>query len=1177
MRWLKSVPAALLVAALLPFHASAGTTGGITGRVVDAASQAPLAGVVVTVNSPSQNASGTTDASGTFRFLTLAPDTYTIAFSKDGYDSIAQPGLSVFADQVQTYNATLNKMLKTIGRVTSQAASNLIKPGTTSDVYSINSAGQKAAASLIGPGGLSNAYGAIQSAPGVAIDQGEQGWFQTVHIRGGDIDQVGYELDGIPTNRVYDNAPMTMLSSLGSQEVQVYTGGGTASTDAQGISGFVNQVVKTGTYPGYANLYGAIGAPAFYHQGAVEFGGSTPDRNFSYYVGLGGANQDYRYVDNNDGSGYPNSFFYPINAVNPNSFSPGRNGFVYTGANGVGNDLFAQLQGGFGIAATQQRDSLVNVHLGIPHRNGGLRDDVQLLWMTSELWAQYGSSINDTGVNIANQLGTLSWDDSYIYGGKLLAPPVSSQVQTYFFPNSPKHQFGDWLCGGNSTAPAASCPNSSIRDSNDNGVAVTKLQYQHTFSPSSFFKIYGYSLYSNWFIWGPNTAAQPYYGAELAQYEIPDHTFGGRFEYENQISDQHLLTATYGYTGSNLQRYDVGYIHPNYNIANFVNNGNCYDPASGLQVSCYAQAASGAGDIQTVLGNGLTPAAPGVKGSWLATNNTFNGALNQVHTRFSGWSIADQWRPDDKINVNLGLRVEDFQYLFGNTDYGARSFWFSHYNSEFCVGPAGSGAPSLGTVSYAGGYHIVCPAGETTVGQSASNGNIGPLLNINGGSQYTVARFEPRLGLTYTVSPQSVLRASFGVYARPPNSSWVQYNVPQQDLPTYLGAHFYTYGFNTPEHYIVPDTSYNYDLSWEQKFKGTDLSFKVTPFYRSTKNQLQNFFIDPQGGLESGLNVGHQVSYGTEFALQKGDFSRNGWSGQLAYTYTHSRITYQDFAGLGVNVIDGLNTYIQQYNAYTQAGGGAPCYTYYVPKNGTGGKPSKCGPGTVANPYYGAAPQPLFDRNGSYTTYDVIPGPAAGSNGYETPNVASLIVNYKHDKFAITPSAIYSSGAFYGSPTQWPGYNPQTCQKPMGGWLVSHPGGADPAMCGNGSLPLFIPDKYTGIYDNLGQFQEPWRMSLNLSMEYDVTPRVTTRIALTNIMDYCGQRGYAWDNPYVCVYGSLPSGILYPAGNFYPNHYSNTPPPQLQYPYSYTLNNNNTGFVGGRIPMEVDFSAQIKI
>jgi hypothetical protein len=138
---------------------------------------------------------------------------------------LAQTGITVFADADQTFTATMSPVIRTIAHVTAQSAASLVRSGTTSDVYSINAAGQQAAQGLSGAGSLNNAYGAIASAPGVSLDAGENSWWQTVHVRGGDIDQVGYELDGIPVNRAYDNAPQTMLSSLGSQEVQVYTGG----------------------------------------------------------------------------------------------------------------------------------------------------------------------------------------------------------------------------------------------------------------------------------------------------------------------------------------------------------------------------------------------------------------------------------------------------------------------------------------------------------------------------------------------------------------------------------------------------------------------------------------------------------------------------------------------------------------------------------------------------------------------------------------------------------------------------------------------------------------------------------------------------------------------------------------------------------------------------------------
>ncbi|MBV8344124.1 MAG: carboxypeptidase regulatory-like domain-containing protein, partial [Candidatus Eremiobacteraeota bacterium] len=113
--------AAVLAVACFPLHAAAGTTGGITGRVVDSQTRAPIAGVTVTASAPSQTGTSTTDASGTFRFLTLVPDTYTLSFSRKDYDPLTQPGFTVIADHVQTFNASLNRTIRTIARVVAQS------------------------------------------------------------------------------------------------------------------------------------------------------------------------------------------------------------------------------------------------------------------------------------------------------------------------------------------------------------------------------------------------------------------------------------------------------------------------------------------------------------------------------------------------------------------------------------------------------------------------------------------------------------------------------------------------------------------------------------------------------------------------------------------------------------------------------------------------------------------------------------------------------------------------------------------------------------------------------------------------------------------------------------------------------------------------------------------------
>ena len=159
----------------------------------------------------------------------------------------------------------------------------------------------------------------------------------------------------------------------------------------------------------------------------------------------------------------------------------------------------------------------------------------------------------------------------------------------------------------------------------------------------------------------------------------------------------------------------------------------------------------------------------------------------------------------------------------------------------------------------------------------------------------------------------------------------------------------------------------------------------------------------------------------------------------------------------------------------------------------------------------------MFDRNGEYTPYDILPSPFGGANGYETPDVATLVLNYKYKKFAFTPSATYSSGSFYGSPLIYPGYDPTTCA-------------ASPALnstnsqtCGN---YLFIPDKYTGKFDSFGALREPTRLTLNTQFSYDVSRNLKITLTMTGLEDLCFQRKYAWDNGSTCVYSNLASNLL---------------------------------------------------
>ena len=215
--------------------ATAGTTGAIAGTVFTTSGGKPIAGARVSAASPSQAVTVTTDSAGRFSLLSLAPDTYTITVTRPGFQSTTVAGISVLADQVQSLRFKFNPALETIATVTTRSSMDVVKPGTTTDVYSVNATVTAAVQAVGGGGNLSNAYSAIATVPGVFVPLSQQGWQQAVYIRGGNLDQVGYEYDGVPVNHSIDNYPGGTLGTLGQQELQIYPGGATPSESATGL------------------------------------------------------------------------------------------------------------------------------------------------------------------------------------------------------------------------------------------------------------------------------------------------------------------------------------------------------------------------------------------------------------------------------------------------------------------------------------------------------------------------------------------------------------------------------------------------------------------------------------------------------------------------------------------------------------------------------------------------------------------------------------------------------------------------------------------------------------------------------------------------------------------------------------------------------------------------------
>jgi hypothetical protein len=1122
--------ALISLTARIMMPAYAGTTGALRGRIFDAASRTPLEGVTVTAASPSQSAHEQTDSRGYFNFLSLAPDTYAVSAEKNGYETQALGGITIFADQAQNISIPLVSHLRTIGRAAARNGG-LVRSGTTSDVYSVDAASALAARALSGAGGLDKAYGALASVPGVTVPTGQVGWYEPVLVRGGDYDQVAYEFDGVPVVRLLDESPLMNLSSLGQQELQVYTGGTPATSDSPGLAGYVNQVVKTGSFPGSIGIDAGVGGPTFYHKFVAEAQGATPDRHFSYYVGTSAVNEDFRYGDQFNGASDP-LFFYPVTVPTNNVAG------IIDGSHGTAPNYGATFAPGssYAQANEEERDTIANLHFALPHARDDRSDDLQLLYSVGELSGQYASSVNDLGGAAVVGAPAVPYLDGYTYTGAVFGAPNTADLQQVYFPfTSTARSFGSLI-------------NPNARDTSDNSSSVAKLQYQHN-GAHSYFRATAFSEFNNWTVLGATSVNIPY-GGEVGQWFSAARGLGGSLVYADQLSSQHLLTASAAYQTQRVANFVSSFGNAGLGSIStglIGTNGECYDPSTGVRVSCFDSAYQGS-PAGLTLGTPPAGSPAALAGARpLVTENGSAGLYYATQPFFSSVALTDVYRPNEKLTVSIGARLDNFRYARDDltSGYPARAFWFNAYNAECCAAP---GIAPVARTFNAAGVESACPTGTTPT----------DLTNSAGGT-LDASEIQPRTGLTYALTPDSVLRFSYGRFARPAGSEYLQSNVLQQNLaPT--TALFSALGYNSPDHDVRPDISNNFDPSLEQHVKGTDLSFKVTPFYRATSNQLQKIYVNPVAAIASAVNVERLRVDGVEFAFEKGSFARDGFAGRLAYTYTNARETYTALPN-GLNVIDLLNNYIKTYNAYTHdcvTGNPAICGS----AGSTNAAPTLNG---IANPYYAQPAQPLLDTGGSYAPYDVLPAPFAGAAGYVVPHVASAIGNYRHGRLAVTPSLTYSSGASYGSPLVWPGYVPQACtQSPS--LTPTTPG----VSCGSGGY-LFIPDRYTGRFDSLGSLQEPSQLTLNLALTFDTSRRTRISIVAANLVNRCYGHGYAWETPTVCYYSSLPATVA-PAGNFL-----SKPPVQLSYPYGPYLNGIYAGTTTARQPFQLTADYEVKL
>ena len=204
-------PFLLLLICLCAGNAWSGTTGKLTGVVVDQSGE-PLPGANVVIKELRRGASA--DSEGRYFILSVDPGTYRVEASLVGYQSIAQEDVKMIVDFTTTVSFRLEEMTLEGAEIVVVAERPLVEPDKTSTKYVVTSEEIEALPMVRSASDFAELQG------GVSVDGN---WT----IRGGDAPDAAVIIDGV---RIVNNDLGGFNRFMGVntnaiQELQVITGG----------------------------------------------------------------------------------------------------------------------------------------------------------------------------------------------------------------------------------------------------------------------------------------------------------------------------------------------------------------------------------------------------------------------------------------------------------------------------------------------------------------------------------------------------------------------------------------------------------------------------------------------------------------------------------------------------------------------------------------------------------------------------------------------------------------------------------------------------------------------------------------------------------------------------------------------------------------------------------------
>lgn len=231
--YIKNTKLFYVIALIIVFshNLKAGTTGKISGIVLDKITKEPLIGCNILVESTGLGAA--TDLDGNYFILNVPPGSYNVKALMIGYSTLRMTSVEVVVDLTSTVDFSLSTEAIEGQEVTVVAVKKTVRLDQTSMASVVSS---KQIESLP----VTEINDLIELQAGVVRDPSGG-----LHVRGGRSGEVSFWVDGLSTTDSYDGSVGQEIETSSIQELQVISGTFNAEY-GNAMSGIVNVVTKDG-------------------------------------------------------------------------------------------------------------------------------------------------------------------------------------------------------------------------------------------------------------------------------------------------------------------------------------------------------------------------------------------------------------------------------------------------------------------------------------------------------------------------------------------------------------------------------------------------------------------------------------------------------------------------------------------------------------------------------------------------------------------------------------------------------------------------------------------------------------------------------------------------------------------------------------------------------------------